>query len=276
MPAGEALFPGNAERVAGIFRAAAMNDHSPPPPEQEELAAFADGTLPAPRRGELAARIADSPELAGLLDEQLRAIAVVRAAVEQTAAPQALRDRIDALPVDVRRRRRRGLAAVAAVAAGIAALGLALPADQAPSALAAVALGGRPATAAAPAAGEPGFLRAAVEGISFPRWTKLGWKPTGARVDTLAGRETMTVFYEKEGKRVAYTIIGGKPLTVPSEARGARRSGKTYALLATPRGSAVTWLQDGRTCVLAGTGVPPGVLLKLASWRPAGPAVGSA
>jgi hypothetical protein len=245
-----------------------MNHHSPPPPEQEELAAFADGTLAASRRRELAARIAESPELAGLLDEQLRAIAVVRAAVEQTAAAQPLRDRVAAMPVAVRRRRQRGLTAVAALAAGIAALGLALPANRAPSALAAAALGARPATAPAPAAGEPGFLRAAVEGISFPRWTKLGWTPTGAREDTFAGRETMTVFYEKEGKRVAYTIVGGNPLTVPPEARGARRGGKTYALLATPRGSAVTWLQDGQTCVLAGPGVSPEVLLKLASWRP--------
>jgi hypothetical protein len=261
------VIPGNAKPVRGIFRVAAMNDHSPPPPELEELAAFADGTLPARRRRELAVLIADSPELAGLVDEQRRAIAVVRATVEQTAAPQSLRIRVDALPGAVRRR--HGLAAVAAVAAAIAALGLGLPADQAPSALAAVTLGGRPATAPAPASGEPGFLRAAVEGLNFPRWTGLGWKSTGAREDTLAGRKTMTVFYEKEGKRVAYTIVGGKPLTVPPEARGASRGGKTYALLATPRGRAVAWLQDGRTCVLAGNGVSPDVLLKLASWRPA-------
>jgi hypothetical protein len=247
-----------------------MKAHSPPPPALEELAGFADGTLPADRRRELATLVAGSPELAGLLDVQLRAIAVVRESVEQTAAPRALRERVEALSVAVRRRRRRGIAGVAAVAAGIAALGLALPADQAPSALAAVRLGGRPATAPAPDAGGPGLLRAAVDGVSFPRWTKLGWKPTGAREDTIAGRETMTVFYEKEGKRVAYTIVGGKPLTVPAEARGARRGGKEYALLATPRGSAVTWLEDGQTCVLAGKDVSPAVLLKLASWQPAG------
>ena len=56
-----------------------------------ELAAFADGALPADRRAEVRAAIAASPELARRLGVQLRAAFAIRAAAERVQAPARLR-----------------------------------------------------------------------------------------------------------------------------------------------------------------------------------------
>ena len=41
----------------------------------------------------------------------------------------------------------------------------------------------------------------------------------GTRTDEIGGRKTRTVFYEKDGKRIAYTIVDGDPLSTPGERR---------------------------------------------------------
>jgi anti-sigma-K factor RskA len=90
-----------------------------------ELAALADGSLATERRGELEARIAESPELAELLAEQERAVGFARSAASEVEAPARLRARVDA-----RRQARRvpgsrrfvpiGAAAAAAVVVAVA------------------------------------------------------------------------------------------------------------------------------------------------------------
>jgi hypothetical protein len=128
----------------------------------------------------------------------------------------------------------------------------------------------RPPTAPAPAplAEEPKLLDADVEGVVFPSWDdKFGWRARGARADTLDGRDTETVFYEKEGKRIAYTIVGGEALDVPGDGRPARRERTDVYVLETGDRTVVTWERDGRTCVLTGMGVPAGTLVKLAAWK---------
>src|SRR6266545_5830654 len=92
--------------------------------EIAELAALADGSLAPARRAALAARGAASAELADLLAEQRRAVALTRSAVNGVEAPAALRARIEA-----QRRARRlripgrlvliGAAATAALAVAI-------------------------------------------------------------------------------------------------------------------------------------------------------------
>jgi RES domain-containing protein len=62
--------------------------------EMAEIAALADGSLAPERRAALDARIAGSPELAGLLAEQQRAIALTSTAAIEVEAPTALRARI--------------------------------------------------------------------------------------------------------------------------------------------------------------------------------------
>ena len=92
--------------------------------EDFELASFADGSLAPQYRAELEARIAASAELALLLGEQERAVALARSAAVQVKAPAGLRARIEA---QRRRRRRRlpawaaaGAAAAVAIAVGVA------------------------------------------------------------------------------------------------------------------------------------------------------------
>jgi len=63
---------------------------------EEELAAFADGTLAPERRTALEEHIAASADLADRLAEQERAVGLVRAAVADTEAPAGLRARIEA------------------------------------------------------------------------------------------------------------------------------------------------------------------------------------
>jgi hypothetical protein len=105
--------------------------------------------------------------------------------------------------------------------------------------------------------------------VAFPSWQKqFGWRTTGERADTLRGRHTATVYYAKQGKRVGYTIVDGKPLKVPAAAAPARRNGIRLRTFRTADGRlAVTWLRNGRTCILAARDVPRNTLLKLAAWK---------
>jgi hypothetical protein len=88
-----------------------------------ELAALADGSLPADRRAELQAQVAASPELADRLAEQQHAVALAGSAAADVQAPDRLRARVEA-----QRNRRRiraprrvvlGIASAAAVAAAV-------------------------------------------------------------------------------------------------------------------------------------------------------------
>jgi hypothetical protein len=85
--------------------------------ELEELAALADGSLAPERRAALEARVEASPELAALLAEQERAVALTQSAVASTEAPAGLRRRVDA-----QRSRRWRWAPIVAIGAPAAAL----------------------------------------------------------------------------------------------------------------------------------------------------------
>jgi anti-sigma-K factor RskA len=96
----------------------------------DELAALADGSLEPERRAALEERVAASPELAGLLAEQERAVTLMQGAAAQVEAPASLRARIDAERTARRAPRRRrlvlGSAAAAATAAAAIVVGLAV------------------------------------------------------------------------------------------------------------------------------------------------------
>jgi hypothetical protein len=242
-------------------------------PREEELAALADGSLPEARREAVEALAAGSPELQARLDEQHRAVALVRGAAHDVEAPAGLRDRIEAQRRQRARARRRPLllgAGVATAAVFALAIVLLLPSGVGgPSLAQAATLATRPPTAAAPRplASNPKLLSRAEEGVPFPAWlAKFGWRATGARVDTLDGREATTVFYDKKGKRIAYTIVGGDHIPVPERADEARREGVELHALTLDGREVVTWLRRGHTCVLSGAGVDRDVLLKLAAW----------
>jgi hypothetical protein len=104
-----------------------------------------------------------------------------------------------------------------------------------------------PATAPA-ASGE------AFEGIRFPLYEQ--WRMTGARSDVIDGRRARTVFYERGGRTIAYTIVAGAALDDAGELRAVRGPGEVVA---------VTWTRAGRTCVIAGSGVDADLLARLAA-----------
>jgi anti-sigma factor RsiW len=248
-------------------------------PREEELAALADGSLPPERRPEVEAMIARSPELALRLEEQRRAVDLVRGAAATIEAPAGLRTRVErdrpARTARAPRTRRRvwaaGLAG-AAVAAVALALVLTLPGNVpgAPSVAEAAVLTTRPPTEPAPPPkpGTPTLLARAVDGVPYPNWTaKFGWKAVGSRVDTLDGRRATTVYYAKNGRRIGYTIFAGSPLDVPEDAVHVVREGTDLSLLTVDGRPVVTWLRSGHTCILSGADVPKPILEKLAAWN---------
>ena len=243
--------------------------------ERADLAALADDSLPPRRRAAIEARLQAQPELRALADEQRRARDTVRAAAGEVSAPVALRARVDAdRRAGAPRRRRRKLAlggAVAAVAAAVAlALVLTLPGDVpgGPTIVEASELAARPATMPAPQqdAARPKLLTTQVEGVPYPYWDDLKWEANGSRVDELDGRQITTVFYDRAGKRVGYQIIPGDRVAPPVATEQQTIDGTVFRTFEADGKDIVTWVRGDHTCVLSGQGVPPKVLVKLASW----------
>jgi hypothetical protein len=244
-----------------------------PDDEPIELAAVADGSISPDERATVDARLAEAPELAALLAEQEQALGLIRSATASTEAPGGLRTRIEAQRSG-RRRLPRPLALGTALATGaVVALVLlvVLPGGAGgPSIASAASFSARPATdpAPPPQAGQPKLLDREVGGVPFPSWQEtFGWRTTGQRADSIGGRDTATVFYDKQGKRVGYTIVDGKPLKVPAGAAHATRNGVRLHTFRTDGRLVVTWRRNGRTCILAARSVPRDTLLKLAAWK---------
>jgi hypothetical protein len=134
----------------------------------------------------------------------------------------------------------------------------------------ATALTLRPATSGAPADSPSRRTRltAAVDGVSFPYWSKrFGWRATGSRSDRLGGRTVRTVFYsDNRGQRIGYAIVAGTPAPRISAGHRSWRAGTPYSLSVVNGARVVTWLRAGHLCVVAGRGVSNATLLRLASW----------
>jgi hypothetical protein len=89
--------------------------------EIAELAALADGSLPADRRADLEAEVATSPELADRLAEQQHAVALAQRAAAEVVAPDRLRARIDSKQPRGRSLAARRVVVAVAVTAAVAA-----------------------------------------------------------------------------------------------------------------------------------------------------------
>ena len=256
--------------------------------EMQTLAALADGTL---RSSELRAELEADPASHALLQEQSRAVALVRDAAADVLAPDSLRERVKTIVPEAARadgtargsrraprrsstsRRPRLLAGLAAVAAAVL-VAVALSASGTsggPTVAQAAALATRPSTLPAPRhAGAHSYLvdRTAA-GVPFPYWEdRFHWRTVGARTDAVAGRSVTTVFYvDRHARRLAYAIVSGAPLPWPSGAQTVVRNGVHMAVVNGAGTSIVTWERAGHSCVLAATGVPTRTLVRLASWR---------
>jgi hypothetical protein len=206
------------------------------------------------------------------LDKERFAIAALHGV--ELKAPLRLRQRIEAERERARRpaRRRRftlGGALAGATAAAALLVVLLLPGGAGgPSVVEASELGTLPPTQPAPEPGRPKLLDASAFGLPFPDWAeKFGWEPSGRRVDEIDGRRAVTVFYEKEGREIAYTIVGGDTLGAPEPSAAAQREGTTLRYVKLDGRTIVTWERGGRTCILSGSEVPATTLLNLAGWK---------
>jgi hypothetical protein len=217
------------------------------------------------------------------LDDELaeRGRALIAAAVAETAAPLALRERIEADRARARQtggtRRSRGLLgklvpAGGVLAAAVVALVLVLGGSNAPSVLATASLATRGPVLPAPAEDESNgkVLKASMQGVPFPYWgDSFQWEAVGARDDKIKDRAAKTVYYQNpKGVRAAYTILGGGTIDAPSGAREKTKNGVKLSITQHEGRRIVTWTRDGHTCVLsAPLAVPEVKLLQLAAWK---------
>jgi hypothetical protein len=214
------------------------------------------------------------------LDDELaeRGRTLIAAAVAETYAPLALRERIDADRDRATSRRsgpRRwrvlapaaGLVAAIAVAAVLVVSGGSTPTVLATASLAA---GGPVLPAPEENPTNPAVLQSSVEGVPFPYWgDSFQWKAVGARDDQIEGRTAKTVYYENaKGLRAAYTILGGDSLDPPSGASKRTHNGITLWVTTDKGRRVVTWQRGGQSCVMsAPLAIPEEKLLDLASWK---------
>jgi hypothetical protein len=235
-----------------------MDDHT------ADLAALADGSIPAERRDALLAR----PDMAA----QREALAAIRA-TEVVRAPDRLRAAVAAIetagsgaasftgPARAPRRRRWRLPALAGAVAAAAVAAVLVLGGSEPTVAQAARLALAPATRPAPAA-HGGVLDASVGGVAYPYFGGTEWDAAGARADRLDGRRLMTVVYtNRHGQRVSYAIADGPALAVNG---GTVVDGKR--VLHDGPTTIVTWLRKGHTCILAARGVDARQLVELASW----------
>ena len=253
-----------------------------PLPESDEaaLAAYADGRLEPDERTALEARLEHEPVLAAALDRQRAGLTAITAAAESVSAPMALRARVEAMergeateaPRRRRRERRRGwgwLPSAGLAAAAVAAVAIVVAFSGGPATAEVLAAATRaPVAAAQLDPSSPRLLQDQVDEVRFPNFEgKFGWEAEGVRTDEIGGREAKTVFYRREGRRIAYTIVEGEQLAWPPGSDKAEQDGVKMRVFEDGDRKAVTWRRNGRTCILSATNVPTDQLIELAAWK---------
>jgi hypothetical protein len=236
-----------------------------------DLSALADGTLDQERAAEVREVIAQSPELRRRYDLERSAVSAMRT-LRADRAPASLRIAIDR----GRNRAPRGRArpvfagALAAVGAAAVAVILLLPGAASLTVTQAAAVALRGPVMPAPPAQSTGKLRRDVQDIYFPDWSgRFGWRASGQRIDRINGRLTVTVFYRRGGKQLAYTILASPALSWP-KAQTRRLYGLELRSFAAAGRLIVTWRRANHTCVLSASGVSAGELSRLAAWKAPG------
>ncbi len=240
---------------------------------ERDVVALADGSLPANRRARVERAVAASPSLRASLAGQRRALSAINESA-LAGTPSALRARVE-LARDPRPARGAprprvvlGGGLAAAVLTAIVTLVIGVGSSASPTVASASTLGWRAPTAALSVATEdhgalPGVSAA---GIDFPNWAaRFGFNALGIRRDRIGGRLATTVFYERPGDRIAYTIVSGGPLSAGLGARERVWDGTRLASLSVRGRVVVSWLRNGHTCVLSATGTPATTLALLAS-----------
>jgi hypothetical protein len=209
------------------------------------------------------------------IEDEQRHVADLLRSFDNVPAPDSLHQRIDSMVAEHPSRRAVRRSPLAFAGAGMAAAAVAavvlvvalsggggastVSFDQA----AAPTLGAATLPAPAQSQTDPAELTIAVDGIAFPDWASQGWRSTGSRIDRVGGRSITTVFYDRRGMRIGYSILSGTP--APAASGGVLFSHGTvpYRLLTEHGAATVTWLRDGHLCVVSGRGVDGKTLANL-------------
>jgi anti-sigma factor RsiW len=253
------------------------------PEDEADLVAFVDGRLDSDGRARVEARADRDPDYKSALLRQQVGRDAVTAAAESTGAPLALKARVEEMGAARGRHKgeqRSGVRtrlgglrwpAAGGIAAGSLAVILAvvMMIGGGPGIEDVAAAATRPPTAeVAPVPPTSKVLDERVADVRFPNYAgKFGWKAVGTRTDEIKGRATRTVFYEKDGKRIAYTVVSGDALDQPDAADRATVEGTVIRALRAEGREVVTWRRRGHTCVMTSKDVSRAQLLKLAGWK---------
>ncbi len=96
---------------------------------------------------------------------------------------------------------------------------------------------------------------------------RAGWVPSGAREDSLEGRTISTVFWDRAGRRVAYSMVSGDPVDAPDDARRTGRRGVLLRSFDVAGRRVVTWNENGHTAVISAVGISRAALYNLSGGR---------
>jgi anti-sigma factor RsiW len=255
------------------------------PEDEADLVSFVDGHLDAEGRARVVARAATDPDYKSALLRQQVGRDAVTSAAESTGAPLALKARVEELGAARGRHKGEKRSGVRTRLGGLRwpAAGLAAGAIAVTLAVVMV-IGGGPgiedvaaAATRAPTANvaavppDSKLLKERVADVRFPNYAgKFGWEAVGTRTDEIQGRATRTVFYEKDGKRIAYTVVSGAALDEPDTADKATVEGTVIRALRASGREVVTWRRRGHTCVMSSKDVPLKELVVLAGWKAKG------
>jgi hypothetical protein len=248
-------------------------EQDPSPTQLSELSALADGSLDPSRRAAVENWIASSPHLRSLYARERAAVdALQQAATERAPARLRLGVKVQRAPGAAVRRPKPAYALLAgALACAIAAAAVFLPGGTpgSPSVSQAAELALRGSSNPAPAAdpSDPRMkLDVRLQDLYFPNWSEtLGWLPVGERSDRLGGHSAVTVYYQRRGMSVAYTIIGAPALAQPA-APVTHLGGFALRAFSVDGRTVLTWRRAGHTCVLSASAVPMRMLDQLANW----------
>ncbi len=151
------------------------------------------------------------------------------------------------------------IAIVLAVAFGVATHG---PDDVARAVVAAQARGSQSGAPPVNPSGAPAVMAA---GVAFPNlMDRLGWRAVGRRDDTVSDRAVTTLMYERDGRRIAYSVVSGSPLGAPPGSRViVGRAPVVFGFDADGR-TATMFNRGGHSVVISGLGVSPSALVRAA------------
>jgi anti-sigma factor RsiW len=247
-------------------------------PSEADLAALADGSLPASRRNSVEQAVSESPRLQAAVAAQRRALSAIDH-VGDEPAPPSLRARLALAHPPGRARVRlwpAGLVAASVMAVLVAVVVVVITAggqSRHPTVLQASVLATRPpqASVRSPSGHSQTLPGVTGAGLTYPYLEdQFGYRAVGVRYDRFAGRTATTVLYSRGTSRVAYQIVSGPPLKLGERGWTVWRHGMQFRMLRAPHGQIVTWVRWGHTCVLLGSGTAVPVMLRLASWHDGG------